>query len=125
MQVNQHVKIEKLDLPGLQHQTLAGSRDGLRDFEIWRQTIAAGATTPVHCHDCEEVIVVLKGEGECRYEGKVIPFKTDESLLIPSSVIHQICNTGRDDLYIMATLGMSPVKVRSAEGAPMALPWDA
>ena len=125
MQVNQHSSITKLNLPGLEHQTLAGRRDGLNSFEIWRQTIAAHATTPVHCHDCEEVIVVLSGQGECRFEGKSIAFKADESLLIPSSVVHQICNTGEHDLCIMATLGMSPVEVKTADGEPMALPWNA
>ena len=125
MQVNQHSQIAKLNLPGLEHQTLAGKRDGLKGFEIWRQTIAAHSSTPVHCHDCEEVIVILRGHGECRYEGKVVSFKADESLVIPSSVVHEICNTGDEDLYIMAMLGMAPVEVKTADGAPMALPWNA
>jgi mannose-6-phosphate isomerase-like protein (cupin superfamily) len=125
MQVNRHQAIQKLNLPGLEHQTLAGRRDGLQSFEIWRQTIAPQAATPVHRHDCEEVIVILRGQGECRYEDKVLPFKADESLVIPRDVVHQICNTGQEDLYIMATLGMAPVEVRTADGAPLPLPWDA
>jgi len=123
MRVNQHSVIPKHNLPGLEHQTLAGSKDGLRSFEIWRQTIAPHAATPVHCHDCEEVITVLSGTAACHYDGKTVTVNSEESLLIPSSVVHQIVNAGDQDLYIMATLAMSPVQVKTPEGAPMPLPW--
>ncbi len=123
MRVNPHSAIQTHHLPGLEHQTLAGSKDGMQAFEIWRQTIAARAATPVHCHDCEEVIVVLKGTAACHYDGQTVTVNADESLLIPRSVVHQICNAGDDELCIMATLAMSPVAVKSADGAPMPLPW--
>lgn len=124
MHVNENQSIETHNLPGLAHQTLAGRRDGLEQFEIWRQTIDAGAATPVHRHDCEEVIVIFSGEGACRFENKEVTFKADETLVIPSGVVHQIVNTGAEDLNIMATLAMSPVKVETADGEPMPLPWD-
>ena len=111
MPLNQNESIEKHHLPGLEHQTLAGSRDGLKGLEVWRQTIDAGAATPVHRHDCEEVIVILKGGGTCIIEGEDHHFKADETLIIPSGVIHQICNNGTEDLYILATLSMAPVAV--------------
>ncbi len=123
MQVNQHTTLPLLNLPGLEHQTLAGRRDGLKSFEIWRQTIAPQAATPVHQHNCEEVITVLRGTAVCHYEGKSCTIKADESLVIEPNVIHQICNGGDGELYIMATLGMAPVEVKTADGAPMPLPW--
>lgn len=123
MRVKQHHAEPVQQLPGLEHQTLAGSRDGMQAFEIWRQKIAPRAATPVHCHDCEEVITVTAGRAECHFDGKTCIVDTNESLLIPRSVVHQICNAGDEDLHIMATLAMSPVQVRTAEGAPMPLPW--
>ena len=125
MHVNQHATITKHNLPGLEHQTLAGRRDGLKSLEIWRQTLAPRAATPVHCHDCEEVIVVLCGRAECHFDNKVLTVNAEESLVIPSGVVHQICNGGDDELYLMATLAMAPVEVKTADGAPMPLPWDA
>jgi mannose-6-phosphate isomerase-like protein (cupin superfamily) len=124
MHVNHHADITTHYLPGLAHQTLAGRNDGLNSIEVWRQTIAAGAATPVHRHDCEEVIVCLKGHGVCHYGGAEYHFKEDESLVIPSGVVHQICNAGDSDLYIVATLAMAPVKVETAEGQAMPLPWN-
>lgn len=123
MPLNQNKAIEKHHLPGLEHQTLAGSRDGLKGLEVWRQTIAPGADTPVHRHDCEEVIVVLGGEGSCTIEGEDQTIRADETLIIPPGVVHQIRNTGSDDLYILATLTMAPVAVETAEGDAMPLPW--
>ena len=125
MNVNHNASMPKHDLPGLVHQTLAGQGDGLNSIEVWRQTISAGATTPVHRHDCEEVIVILKGQGMCRSAEKDCHFKEDDTLVIPSGVTHQICNTGDTDLYIIATLAMAPVQVEHADGAAMALPWYA
>lgn len=124
MRVNQNSVMKKHNLPGLEHQTLAGGRDGLHGIEVWRQTIAAGAATPVHRHDCEEVIVCLKGAAVCHYNGEQYHFKEDETLVIPAGVTHQICNAGDGELYIMAALAMAPVRVETAEHQHMALPWD-
>ncbi len=48
---------------GMQHVTVAGSKQhGMRNFEVWMQTIAPGGATPIHSHPrpCEEVNFVLK-----------------------------------------------------------------
>lgn len=124
MNVNHNASMKKHHLPGLEHQTLAGRRDGLTGIEVWRQTIVGGAATPVHRHDCEEVIVCLKGQGVCHCNGQEFHFKEDETLIIPSGVTHQICNTGTGELYIVATLAMAPVRVENAAHQHMALPWD-
>ena len=124
MHVKHNPTIEVHHLPGLVHQTLAGARDSLRGFEVWRQTIAPHAATPVHRHACEEVIVIFSGTGVCHCEGREFAFKADDTLVIPPNVVHQICNTGDAELAIMATLSMSPVKVETAAGEPMPLPWD-
>ncbi|MEQ8234408.1 MAG: cupin domain-containing protein [Gammaproteobacteria bacterium] len=124
MNVNHNAALEVHHLPGLEHRTLAGARDGLQGFEVWRQTITAHAATPVHRHDCEEVIVIFSGTGVCHCEGREFHFKADDTLVIPANVVHQICNTGDTALEIMATLAMSPVKVETADGAPLPLPWD-
>ena len=48
MHVNNNASVTLHKLPGLDHQTLAGHQDGLKSFEVWRQTIAQQAATPVH-----------------------------------------------------------------------------
>jgi mannose-6-phosphate isomerase-like protein (cupin superfamily) len=123
MAVKDNNVIEAQNLPGLSHQTLAGPRDGLKGMEVWMQTISAGAATPVHRHDCEEVIVVQSGSGTCMVEGAVTEFGPNSTLVLPANSVHQICNTGAEDMRIVATLGMAPVRVETADGELMDLPW--
>jgi mannose-6-phosphate isomerase-like protein (cupin superfamily) len=124
MPVVDNSKLHEHALPGLKHRTVGGKADGVGTMEVWQQTIAAGAATPVHRHACEEVIVVLTGSGTLTIEGKTTAFGPNSTLIIPNDVVHQIVNTGADDMDIIATLSMSPVRVRTAEGAAMPLPWD-
>ena len=124
MQVISHDTLKTHKLPGLIHQTLSSKQNGNKRFEVWKQTISGESATPVHKHNCEEVIVILKGAGECWCEGKRYQFQSDQTLVFPPNVIHQIINTGKDDLEIMATLSMSPVIVETEEGGRLPLPWD-
>jgi mannose-6-phosphate isomerase-like protein (cupin superfamily) len=123
MAVKDNSVIDKQNLPGLEHQTLAGPRDGMAGMEVWMQTIAAGAATPVHRHNCEEVIVVLRGSGTCTIEGETTGFGPNSTLVLPPNVVHQICNTGGSDMFIVAALGMAPVRVETPEGELLDLPW--
>ena len=124
MRVKQNSAMKTHHLPGLEQQTLAGGGDGLSGLEVWRQTIAAGAATAVHRHACEEVIVCLKDAAVCHYNGQEYHFKEDQTLVIPSSASHQICNAGDSQLYIMAALAMAPVRVETLDNQHMTLPWD-
>jgi len=124
MAILDHAKIHALALPGLVHQTLAGPRDGLRDLEVWMQTIAPGAGTPVHRHDCEEVIVVLRGSGEHEVDGRVETFGPGSTIVVPRDAVHRITNTGADEMFVVAALAAAPVTVTTADGERMHLPWD-
>ena len=61
MPVIDNNELDILELPGLRHQTIAGHKQGVTTMEVWSQTMAPGAATPVHRHACEEVILVLSG----------------------------------------------------------------
>ncbi len=124
MPILDHAHTDRLALPGLVHQTLAGPREGLRNLEVWMQTIAPGAGTPVHRHDCEEVVVVLSGSGECEIDGAIEAFGPGSTLVVPRGAIHRITNTGDVDMLAIAALGAAPVTVTTAAGERMHLPWD-
>jgi len=125
MPVVDNSKQQEHALPGLRHRTVGGKGEGVLSMEVWQQTIAAGAATPVHRHACEEVIVILSGAGTLMINGETTSFGPNSTLIIPHDVVHQITNTSADDMNLIATLSMAPVRVRTGEGAPMALPWDA
>ncbi len=124
MTVLPHASIAPLALPGLLHRTIAGPREGLRSMEVWRQTIAPGEATPLHKHDCEEVIVILAGRGRLEIEGESQGFGPETSLILPANAVHRIANTGAEPLELIGILGMAPVRVETPAGERIALPWD-
>jgi hypothetical protein len=40
MPIVRNDSLETLELPGLQHQTIAGHKQGVKTMEVWLQTVA-------------------------------------------------------------------------------------
>jgi mannose-6-phosphate isomerase-like protein (cupin superfamily) len=116
---------ETLELPGLRHQTIGGHKQGLKTMEVWLQTFAPGTGTPVHCHACEEVILILSGSGTCTVGDETFTFGPNSTLVLQADVVHQIVNTSDEELKMVAALGMAPVRVKTADGAALPVPWQA
>jgi mannose-6-phosphate isomerase-like protein (cupin superfamily) len=116
-------ELQSFDFPGIVHQTIASKALGARDIEIWRQSIAPQAETPVHLHDCEEVVVVLQGSGRVMMDGKNIDFTANSTLLIPPDTLHQIINTGSEEMLVIGCFNASPVAAYGTDGEKIALPW--
>ena len=125
MPIVNNAELEVLELPGIRHQTIAGHRQGVETMEMWLQTIAPGAATPVHRHACEEVILVLSGSGTCTVAGKTTTFGANSTLILEPDVVHQIVNTSDVDMKLVAALTMAPVRVKTADGQPLPVPWEA
>lgn len=109
--------------PGIEHVTLAGSANGLRGLSVWQQSVAPGAATPPHRHDCEEVVLCTAGEGELHVAGRIERFGANTTVVIPANVDHQILSVGVEPLQFVAVLGMTPVDVQFSDGTPIELPW--
>jgi mannose-6-phosphate isomerase-like protein (cupin superfamily) len=124
MQVIDNTARNRATLPGIEHLTLAGSAQSLRRLSLWRQTMAQGSATPPHQHDCEEVVLVLEGSGEVRWDGRSLPFGPDSTLVIPPHVAHQIVNTGAAPLVTVAAFSATPVGTFLPDGKPLTLPWE-
>ena len=124
MSVINNPTIQQFSLPGLVHQTLASHKDGLKNIEVWMQTVASGGETPVHYHDCEEVIVIIRGSGSLSIDEKAIKFGPNSTLIIPSDIVHQLVNNGSEEIFLIASFSSTPAKVFTPEGEELALPWQ-
>jgi quercetin dioxygenase-like cupin family protein len=124
MPVFNNAERRKFALPGLAHQTLAAHGMGVNGMEVWMQTLAPGAATPVHRHACEEVIVVLRGSGQVSIEGEETMFAADSTIIVPPDAVHQLVNSGAEEMFLIGVLGVTPVRVTTAEGVPIPLPWQ-
>jgi mannose-6-phosphate isomerase-like protein (cupin superfamily) len=59
-----------------------------------------GGSTPTHRHNfAVEMFFILKGEGVAVCDGKSLPLRAGDSLLVRPSGIHEIRNTGKNRLY--------------------------
>ncbi|KAH9308604.1 hypothetical protein KI387_036515, partial [Taxus chinensis] len=85
---------------GFVHTTVAGAvLHGMKEVEVWLQTFAPGSQTPIHRHSCEEVFMVMKGNGtlllasdsQKKYPGKPeeIAVVANSTFTIPVNVAHQ------------------------------------
>ncbi|KAL2507720.1 Auxin-binding protein 1 [Forsythia ovata] len=113
--------------PGLSHITIAGSLlHGFKEVEVWLQTFAPGAHTPIHRHSCEEVFVVLKGTGTLylatsshpKHPGspQEFPIFSNSTFHIPVNDAHQVWNTNEsEDLQVLVIISRPPAKVFTYE----------
>lgn len=64
-----------------------------------------GGKTPPNRHDIAvEMFFVLKGEGQAICDGKTVPIRAGDSILVPPSGIHIIENTGSTRLYTLCIM---------------------
>ena len=110
-------------IPGVEHATWAGQAEGLQQLSVWRQSLAPGAATPPHQHDCDEVVLCLAGWGEVHSEGRVQRFGADSTVILPRGRVHQLFNTGPMPLETLGLFGGSPVDTRLPDGSALVLPW--
>jgi len=124
MQVITNVAPAASPIPGIQHTTLAGSAQGLRQLSIWQQVVDPGCATPPHSHDCEEVVMCLAGRGSVLLgDGRQLEFAANQTLVIPAHELHQIVNSGDEPLHSIGVFGKSPVNVFLPDGQALDLPW--
>jgi mannose-6-phosphate isomerase-like protein (cupin superfamily) len=61
-----------------------------------------GGKTPPNRHQfAVEMFFVLKGEGLATCDGKTVPIRAGDSLLVPPTGIHELKNTGSGRLYTL------------------------
>jgi quercetin dioxygenase-like cupin family protein len=110
-------------IPGVAHATWAGAADGLRQLSVWRQRVDAGAATPPHRHEQDEVVLCLSGRGHVHIDGAVHGFGGGDTVVLPRASMHQIVNSGDQPLEIVGVFGGTPVSTHLPDGSELPLPW--
>lgn len=64
-----------------------------------------GGKTPPNRHQLAiEMFFVLKGEGTATCDGKTVTVQAGDSILVPPTGTHEICNTGAERLYALCIM---------------------
>jgi quercetin dioxygenase-like cupin family protein len=120
MNVVHQAQITTFELEGNHMVGLATPRTSAREVEVWRGKMDAGAVTPPHQHDHEEVVVILRGNGHADIEGRQFEFQLGDTLLLPPGKIHQLF--AETDVELISAMPAGSV-IRTAAGDKMQLPW--
>ena len=63
----------------------------------------AGKEVPVHCHNCDEQVILLEGECNVDIEGELTPVKPMDTTYIKAGTYHRFVNIGDTRAVIMWT----------------------
>jgi len=108
MELINNAEAQKFYFQGSYQQTLAGSNEGLKAFEVWRLNLAPGGEVPPNRHPGEVVVLTLKGTGRLVVDGKQVDIKPDTTLAIPPDASRQISNPGSEELVIILIRAVVP-----------------
>ncbi|EFN52696.1 hypothetical protein CHLNCDRAFT_26559 [Chlorella variabilis] len=89
----------------------------MRTFEVFQQTFAPGAATPIHEHACNEVFLVMRGEGTAFIRDKASGASAgshQSTFNILPGARHQLVNTGAEDFQALVVTDNPPFRVGAA-----------
>jgi quercetin dioxygenase-like cupin family protein len=108
------------ELNGNHMSGVATPSRGAASVEVWRGTMDAGAATPPHQHEHEEVVLVLAGHGRAVVDGREVRYQAGDTVILPPGKVHQIFADSATELVAAMPLA-SPIC--TPDGAPLDLPW--
>lgn len=93
---------------------------GSRQIEMWVGRMDAGASTPPHTHDTEEVVHVLSGSGWVTLDGREIAYQAGDTLILPAGIVHQLVAETESGYVAAMPVGGT---IRLPYGEVIDLPW--
>ena len=99
---------------------LATPSRGAQTTELWRGRMDAGAATPLHQHDHEEVVLFLSGSGRATVGTQEVRYRAGDTVILPPNTLHQIFADTDTDLVAAMALA---TPITTPDGAVLDLPW--
>lgn len=83
---------------------LISKKDGARNFAMRLFEVETGGYTPLHQHEWEHEVFVLRGEGIVKNKKQEEPFKEGDVFFVPALEWHQFVNTGNQVLKFLCLI---------------------
>jgi quercetin dioxygenase-like cupin family protein len=83
---------------------LISEKDGATRFQMRIFEVGPSGRTPLHRHDWEHEVFIVKGAGKLIFEGKEKPFSAGYFLFVPEGKEHSFVNTGKDTLEFLCMI---------------------
>lgn len=91
---------------GVSTAPIAQAAHGVERFLSGVTTLPPGGGIPLHCHNCDEQVTVLRGEAQVELgdepKQRVEPFDTT---FVPTGIYHRFENVGSEPLLILWVYG--------------------
>jgi mannose-6-phosphate isomerase-like protein (cupin superfamily) len=108
MELIDNAEVEKFHFEGNFQQTLAGAKQGLKNFEVWRVSLSPGSEISPYRHPAEVAVLTMQGTGRIMVDEKQVDIRPDTTLVIPSGASRQVFNSGEEDLVLLLIRGLVP-----------------
>ncbi len=109
--------------PGVFTRMCVSALNGAKALCIFEQWCRPGTGAPLHRHDVEEILLVLSGKMEVQFGGTLLVLNAEESVIIPSGVIHGFQNIGSEELHVQAILAAAYFEAWSCPGEVRTVRW--
>jgi len=111
-------------LRGLRHRTVIDGRRGSSALALWHEEHLPGFLVPLHRHDCEEIITVVRGEILAIVGDRHAIVRPDESILIPAGELHGFEVVSAEPVKLVALFASANPRVFRQDGAEAPPPWE-
>lgn len=94
---------------GIQTMPLVTKEIGSQRMTTGLTRFPAGASVPLHSHNCDEQVTILEGEAEAEISGQRFRLRAYDTTLIPADKHHRFVNVGATPLLILWIYGSTEV----------------
>jgi quercetin dioxygenase-like cupin family protein len=96
--------VETEGAEGVSIRWLISGEDDPPNFQMRIFEVAPEGYTPLHSHDWEHEVFILKGSGKLIYQNEERPFSEGYFVLIPPGDKHSLINTGEETLKFLCMI---------------------
>ena len=111
-------------LAGLRHRTVIDAERGAQELALWVEEHLPGFEVPLHVHDCEEIIAVVRGAIEVRVFGDRSRLEAHASVLIPRFAPHGFRVVSEEPVILHAFFSSANPGVFRLDGTRSSPPWE-
>ncbi len=109
-------------VPGSRLRGLATKSVGSSEIALWNHVLDAGADTPLHWHDHDQVIYVVAGSGTVTVADEELSVSPGDTVVAPAQIHHRVCAAADEVLDTLVAMS-ADLKSFRPDGSEIDTPW--
>lgn len=112
------------ETPRITTRVLVNAASGAKATEVWQQWMKPGGFIPLHYHEVEEVLILIRGRVELTQGVETTTVEGPATILVPPRQLHGMKQVGEEQVELLAFFPTVSPGVFSPEGKLVRLPWQ-